>query len=396
MTVGGNLSVAGTSSAFNDLIRYSDAGTITLESVTGDVMLAAGSTVSVAAASGGGNAGTLNVRARQRRRLPTPEASLGTADGRDSTGRFLLDVRNVRRYPVPVRSLQSARASGCGRILRLPQLSASATEMSSIDHSIAATSSPSPRIREAFSSPGNRCFRRNRRCHLAGRPRQSDPGCRVPNSASLRSTSTARARAAPSCWKPEPSATAWPITSALLDLQAGAEHRSRRERICRRGVTPRRAPAPSRANSPAPCICARRGPRPTTISGSDSIQSTIIGASSVVAEGFKVYTPAGGVLNIAQRNLINTDATASSVPPGSAMPTKPPCAANFSLELPMPPAWTRCWSSPPAWKSSTRPAISHSALPTTPAPAPPTPKPWPPPTGIYPDSATAAAAPRAC
>ena len=39
-----------------------------------------------------------------------------------------------------------------------------------------------------------------------------------------------------------------------------------------------------------------------------SIQSTITGASSVVAEGFKVYTPAGGVLNIAQRNLINTEA----------------------------------------------------------------------------------------
>jgi hypothetical protein len=53
-----------------------------------------------------------------------------------------------------------------------------------------------------------------------------------------------------------------------------------------------------------------RAPRTGTNDGLNiaTIGSNILGASSIVAEGFKVYTPVNGVLNIAQRNLINSEA----------------------------------------------------------------------------------------
>ncbi|RYD82401.1 MAG: hypothetical protein EOP84_09445, partial [Verrucomicrobiaceae bacterium] len=65
VTVGGNLNVAGTQKSFYDLVRYSNAGNITLVSEAGDVELLAESRVSVAAPTSGGNAGTLTVRAAQ-------------------------------------------------------------------------------------------------------------------------------------------------------------------------------------------------------------------------------------------------------------------------------------------------------------------------------------------
>jgi filamentous hemagglutinin family protein len=63
VNVGGRLDVGGASRAFNDLVKYTDGGAITLQADAGDVKLGKGSVVSVAAQKGGGSAGSLNVSA---------------------------------------------------------------------------------------------------------------------------------------------------------------------------------------------------------------------------------------------------------------------------------------------------------------------------------------------
>lgn len=62
VVVSGTLFTEGTGVAFYDVNRFADAGDIRLKSTIGRVELQPGSLVSVAAASGGGNAGTLEIR----------------------------------------------------------------------------------------------------------------------------------------------------------------------------------------------------------------------------------------------------------------------------------------------------------------------------------------------
>ncbi len=84
----GRFDVSGTTQTFYDLAKYTDGGQLNLASDAGTVNLAAGSTLSVAAPLGGGNAGTISVAA------PT-----GTFTGAGAMlgagGSFLLDVGRV-------------------------------------------------------------------------------------------------------------------------------------------------------------------------------------------------------------------------------------------------------------------------------------------------------------
>lgn len=99
LTVGGNLDVSGTMQRFYDIVRYSDAGRITLTAELGDVEFLTGSRVSVASPAGGGNAGTIAVSA--------VEGSLNLADAnfqgqaagaKQTSGSFLLDVKVLPSY----------------------------------------------------------------------------------------------------------------------------------------------------------------------------------------------------------------------------------------------------------------------------------------------------------
>ena len=98
--IGGKLSVEGSSKSFNDLTRYANAGSITLESTTGNVVLSGTASVSVAAATGGGKAGTFNVKASQGTFVNSGLLSGQAAQGFTS-GAFTLDT-----------SLLSAAGSG--------------------------------------------------------------------------------------------------------------------------------------------------------------------------------------------------------------------------------------------------------------------------------------------
>ena len=90
IAIGGTLDVGGTARAFFDVVKYTDAGQITLHAA-GDVSVNAGSTVRVAADVLGGNAGTLSVTAGG-----SFTSSVGTLSGQRGTlgegGSFSLDV----------------------------------------------------------------------------------------------------------------------------------------------------------------------------------------------------------------------------------------------------------------------------------------------------------------
>ncbi|HEX8295063.1 MAG TPA: hypothetical protein VF593_02100, partial [Chthoniobacteraceae bacterium] len=96
VTIGGRLDTAGTQRRFFDLIRYSDAGRIRLTSDVGNVELLAGSTVSVASA-GLGKAGTLAIDAANGTFVNEGVLSGKAAEDEDS-GSFLLDVGSAGTY----------------------------------------------------------------------------------------------------------------------------------------------------------------------------------------------------------------------------------------------------------------------------------------------------------
>jgi len=94
LTVGGSLSADGTSQTFYDITRYADAGSIKLFSDTGAVTLNPGSLVSVAGSSGGGNAGSVEIHAPAGT-FVNNGSLLGSAATGGTTGSFLLDAGSI-------------------------------------------------------------------------------------------------------------------------------------------------------------------------------------------------------------------------------------------------------------------------------------------------------------
>ncbi|MEI6490919.1 MAG: filamentous hemagglutinin family protein [Verrucomicrobiota bacterium] len=97
VTVGGEINVAGSSQSFYDITRYADAGIIKLVSDTGSVTLSAGSVLNVSANSGGGNAGTIDIRAGQGA-FVNNGILLGSASAGATSGSFLLDAGSIPSF----------------------------------------------------------------------------------------------------------------------------------------------------------------------------------------------------------------------------------------------------------------------------------------------------------
>lgn len=97
VSVGGVIDVSGTSRNFYDVVRYADAGTVTLDSKQGSVRLLAGSTVSLAAAVGGGSAGILEVFSPNGEFTEGGILS-GRAGQGGSSGSFVLDTKTLPSY----------------------------------------------------------------------------------------------------------------------------------------------------------------------------------------------------------------------------------------------------------------------------------------------------------
>lgn len=93
--IGGHLDVGGTAQVYYDETRYTNGGSVTITADAGNVILGSGSSVSVAANSGGGNAGTLSISAVNG--SFTNNASSGSIKGAAGSGGtgglFSLDVK---------------------------------------------------------------------------------------------------------------------------------------------------------------------------------------------------------------------------------------------------------------------------------------------------------------
>jgi len=91
VTIGGKLDVAGTAQHFYDLTKYTSGGSITLSSATSNVVVSAGGRLDVSAQSGGGNAGSLTVSASNGD-FTLGGTLVGQAGSGASQGSFSLDV----------------------------------------------------------------------------------------------------------------------------------------------------------------------------------------------------------------------------------------------------------------------------------------------------------------
>jgi len=94
VSVGGTLDVSGTRQSFYDVTKYTNAGVIRLASDSGNVVLASGSLVSVAAHADGGSAGVLQVSTPQGNFIS--EGSLSGKGGKGGKdGSFQLDTHDL-------------------------------------------------------------------------------------------------------------------------------------------------------------------------------------------------------------------------------------------------------------------------------------------------------------
>ena len=89
------LNVGGTTKAFNDLAEYTSGGEITLSSDAGSVVLDSAATVTVSAPAGGANAGTLSVNAPLGIFTSAGSIMQGSGGAGGTNGTFSLDVGTV-------------------------------------------------------------------------------------------------------------------------------------------------------------------------------------------------------------------------------------------------------------------------------------------------------------
>jgi len=94
LTVGGRLAVDGSAQRFNDLTKFTGAGRISLIADKGGVTLLEGGALSVAAQPGGGNAGTLDIRAGAGS-VALNGALFASAGAGGDGGSFSLDVARL-------------------------------------------------------------------------------------------------------------------------------------------------------------------------------------------------------------------------------------------------------------------------------------------------------------
>jgi len=302
VSVGGQLSVAGVAQDFYDLTRYSSGGNITLTSDQGDVDLQPGSLISVAAPAGGGDAGTVTIKAAQGAFNLNGATFLGNAATGETTGSFLLDAgtlpsfedltialngggffeqRNLRirtgdvTITNPGGQANVARSytvsADLGNILVTGTIDASGTTGGTIvlatggNLTLAAGSILTAHAAE-FSSAGK------------GGEIRLEAGAAINGAAS---------------------------PTATLDVQAGSTIDLGVDAFVAGDFT---TPGSSAFLGQFTGTLHLRAPRNGNDIQINKLLGNITGASSVVVEGYRLYNQASGLLNNALRDQINTDA----------------------------------------------------------------------------------------
>lgn len=300
VTVGGELTVAGSSQKFYDVTRFADAGNIKLLSDAGSVFLHPGSQLSVAGASGGGNAGAIEIRAGSGA-FVNNGTLLGSAASGEKSGSFLLDAGSIISFADINNPLETGgffeERNICvrtGDVIIDGSAKARSFSLSTDQGSITVTG-----LLDASGITGGSIT-------LAARDNVT-----VQSGALL----TAAARKFSSSGKGgdiliEAGAqrNGAVNTSALLDLQAGSIVDLSVASFVAGDYT---TVGSSAFNGQFQGKLHLRAPRSGNDVRVDSIESSILGASSVVVEAYRLYDLTGtGTLNTTLRGTINTDATA--------------------------------------------------------------------------------------
>lgn len=96
ITVGGQIDVSGTAQAFYDVVRYSGAGSVLISAPAGQVRLLGGSLISVSGSGAGGNAGTVSIASQGA--FLSEGTLVGRAAAGSTSGTFLLDAGSLPSY----------------------------------------------------------------------------------------------------------------------------------------------------------------------------------------------------------------------------------------------------------------------------------------------------------
>jgi filamentous hemagglutinin family protein len=294
ITVSGFLSVAGSSKAFFDQTRYTNGGDLVLDA-TDAVRLLVGSQLSVAAASGGGDAGSLTIKSPGG-----PLVALGTLNGGAPAGRkgsFSLDASLVGSLDALATALTTAGFTRkmdfrirTGDISIGSNISAKSFLLSAdggsitISSQIDASDQTGGRIELiarnnlTFSPTGGLTVAAHRFGNAGkGGHIHLEAGSAINGS---------------------------PNTTALLDLQSGSKINLSVSEFVTGDYT---TAGSSAFNGKFQGTLHLRAPRNGNDVLIDQIDSTITGASSISVEPFQIYEPTDGTMDILLRTTINND-----------------------------------------------------------------------------------------
>ncbi|MEI6073538.1 MAG: filamentous hemagglutinin family protein [Verrucomicrobiae bacterium] len=326
VTVGGELTVDGTAQAFYDVTRYADAGRIELTSDTGDVTLNPGSLVSIAAADGGGNAGSAEIRAPAGS-FVNNGSLLGSAAAGFASGSFLLDAssivsfaninnplesggffeeRNIRVRTGSVTMDSTAHARSFSLSTDQGGITVSGTGL--IDAS-GLTGVGTTGALTGVLTGGS--------IALAARDNVTVQSGALLTVAATQFSSAGKGGAIRIEAGAQQDGTF--NTAALLDLQAGSTLDLSVASFVAGGYT---SVGSSAFNGQFQGTLHLRALRSGNDVRVDAIESTITGASSVVVEAYKLYDQTSGILNTTLRGTINTEAATFMTAGETAMRTK--------------------------------------------------------------------------
>lgn len=313
VNVGGELTVAGAAKAFYDQIRYGDAGSIVLDAAAGNVNLLAGSQLSVAAHPGGGDAGFLTVN------VPMGELSAngslhGMAGAGGEGGSFLLDAGGLASYAAIRDDLLDGGFSNSQRFrlrsgsftldgtTRAADFSFS-TDQGSITVAgvIDATGATGGSI--ALTARDDVLVQAGAVLTVAGQGFDS-----AGKGGDIRIEAGAQSNGVVS-------------STARLTLEAGSGLDLSVAEYVPGGFA---TVGSSAFSGQFQGELHLRAPRVGSDLGVDALEGSIHGASSVLVEGYQLYdrTAAGGLMNIALRNQVNTEAAAWMTAGETAMRTR--------------------------------------------------------------------------
>jgi filamentous hemagglutinin len=299
VVVGGHLSVAGQAREFFDVTRYANAGSIELVSRSGAVVLQEGSFVSVSADEGGGDAGTLDIKSPGGT-FSLGGAIVGMAQDGNISGTLALDAGSIENFD-ELSSLVDAGGFREERALRVREGG--------------VVIGGATRVRNFSLSADGGDINVRGRIDASG---QTGGSIRLVTSGNLTLESTAvldvsgrnfsnAGKGGSVVLEAGSAIDGLPDEAAQLSLEPGSLVDLSVDAF-RPG--PHDAPGSSAFYGQVEGTLHLRAPRTgNDLGGMGPIASTINRGSSVLVEGFRVYQPEGGIMNIALRDSIHADNT---------------------------------------------------------------------------------------